>query len=108
LLMETALLMVGITISSVAKGQLQAMQMTLFFFLPNVFLSGYMFPFRGMPEWAQFLGQLLPLTYFNRMIRGVMLKGNTLADIIPHAIPLMIFIAVMALVALKAYRSKLD
>jgi ABC-2 type transport system permease protein len=108
LLMETALLTVGITISSVAKSQLQAMQMTLFFLLPNIFLSGYIFPFRGMPGWARTVGELLPLTHFNRMIRGVMLKGSSLWEILPQALPLVIFIAVMTAVALKAYSGKLE
>jgi ABC-type multidrug transport system permease subunit len=71
-------LMVGITLSSIAKNQLQAMQMTMFYFLPNILLSGFMFPFRGMPDWAQAIGNALPLTYFLRLVRGIFLKGSSL------------------------------
>ena len=83
-------LVVGITISSVARNQTQAMQMTFFFFLPSMLLSGFMFPFRGMPQWAQAIGELLPLTHFLRLIRGVMLKGNDLAQSWPHLWPLLL------------------
>jgi ABC-2 type transport system permease protein len=71
-----ALLAVGYTISTVAKNQMQAMQMTFFFFLPSIMLSGFIFPFRGMPGWAQAIGEALPLTHFIRIVRGIMLKGN--------------------------------
>ncbi len=108
LLFETAVLAVGITISSVAKSQLQAMQMTIFFFLPNMLLSGFMFPFRGMPGWAQVVGSFLPLTYFNRLIRGVLLKGSTVAGMWPNIWPLLIFIGIMVFVAVKFYRKTLD
>lgn len=108
LLFEMAVLAVGITISSAAKSQLQAMQMTIFFFLPNILLSGFMFPFKGMPAWAQTLGGVLPLTYFNRMIRGVLLKGSTAAEIWPHIWPLLVFITVVMLIAVRAYRKTLD
>ena len=101
-------LTVGITISSVARNQTQAMQMTFFFFLPSLLLSGFMFPFRGMPEWAQTIGEALPLTHFLRIIRGVMLKGNSLADIWPHLWPLLLFTAVVLAVGLKRYRRTLD
>ncbi|MBL0061172.1 MAG: ABC transporter permease [bacterium] len=74
-------LMVGITISSLARNQLQAMQMTFFFFLPNILLSGFMFPFRGMPYWAQIIGNILPLTHFHRVVRGIILKGNEFGDL---------------------------
>src|SRR4029434_9224528 len=73
-------LTLGITFSSLARNQLQAMQMTFFFFLPSILLSGFMFPFRGMPEWAQWLGSALPLTHFLVLVRGIMLKGNGLAQ----------------------------
>src|SRR3546814_1096030 len=66
------------------------MQLTMFYFLPNILLSGFMFPFQGMPVWAQHLGNLLPLTYFNRLIRGILLKGNGWADLWPHVWPLLI------------------
>jgi len=101
-------LVVGITISSVARNQTQAMQMTFFFFLPSMLLSGFMFPFRGMPQWAQLIGELLPLTHFLRLIRGVMLKGNDLAQSWPHLWPLLLFILVMLLIGLKRFRRTLD
>ena len=101
-------LTVGITISSVARNQTQAMQMTFFFFLPSLLLSGFMFPFRGMPEWAQAIGDVLPLTHFLRLIRGVMLKGNDLADTWPHLWPLLLFTAVVLAVGLKRFRRTLD
>ena len=69
-------LAVGFTFSTLAANQLQAMQMAFFFFLPSILLSGFMFPFRGMPEWAQWLGEILPLTHFLRIVRGILLKGN--------------------------------
>src|SRR5258705_1879975 len=72
-------LTLGITFSSLARNQLQAMQMTFFFFLPSILLSGFMFPFRGMPEWAQCIGSALPLTHFVVVVRGIMLKGTCLA-----------------------------
>ncbi|HEU4951387.1 MAG TPA: ABC transporter permease, partial [Holophagaceae bacterium] len=77
-------LTVGITLSSLAQNQLQAVQLTFFFFLPNLMLSGFMFPFRGMPAWAQTLGSALPLTHFNRLIRGILLKGNGWAYLWPE------------------------
>ncbi|MGH8185629.1 MAG: ABC transporter permease, partial [Steroidobacteraceae bacterium] len=78
-----ALLALGFTISTVARSQLQAMQMTFFFFLPSLLLSGFMFPFRGMPGWAQALGEIFPLTHFLRVVRGILLKGNEAADTLP-------------------------
>jgi ABC-2 type transport system permease protein len=77
LLFITATLAVGYTFSTIARSQMQSMQMTMFYFLPNILLSGFMFPFRGMPRWAQVLGELLPLTHFLRIVRGIMLKGAT-------------------------------
>jgi ABC-2 type transport system permease protein len=84
------------------------MQMTLFFFLPNVLLSGFMFPFRGMPRWAQWIGEVLPLTHFLRIVRAVMLKGAGFADVAPHALPIAAFILVVGAIALKRYRQTLD
>jgi ABC-2 type transport system permease protein len=101
-------LTVGITISSVARNQTQAMQMTFFFFLPSLLLSGFMFPFRGMPVWAQWLGEVLPLTHFLRIVRGVMLKGNLLADTWPHLWPLLVFTAVVLAIGLQRFRRTLD
>lgn len=108
LLFVSANLMVGITISSLAKNQLQAMQMTVFFFLPNILLSGFMFPFRGMPQWAQFVGNILPLTHFNRVVRGVFLKGNGFPDLWPHIWPMIIFSVVIMTIAVTFYRRTLD
>lgn len=103
-----ATLAVGITISTLATNQLQAMQMSFFFFLPSLLLSGFMFPFRGMPEWAQMIGQLLPLTHFLRVLRGILLKGNAFPDIWPDLWPILAFgLIVMALGALR-YRRTLD
>lgn len=104
----SANLTVGITISSVARNQTQAMQMTFFFFLPSLLLSGFMFPFRGMPVWAQYIGELLPLTHFLRLIRGVMLKGNAAAELWPNVWPLLLFIFVVMGVGLKRFRKTLD
>ena len=101
-------LTVGITLSSLARNQLQAMQLTFFYFLPNILLSGFMFPFRGMPEWAQWLGSVLPLTYYNRLVRGILLKGNDWPDMWPSLWPLFIFAFVVMLIAVKFYRRTLD
>ena len=101
-------LTLGITFSSIARNQLQAMQMTFFFFLPSILLSGFMFPFRGMPEWAQWLGSLLPLTHFLVLVRGIMLKGNTLADLWPQVWPILVFMTVVILIGLRFYKRTLD
>ncbi|HEX6297611.1 MAG TPA: ABC transporter permease [Burkholderiales bacterium] len=101
-------LTLGITFSSIARNQLQAMQMTFFFFLPSILLSGFMFPFRGMPEWAQWLGSLLPLTHFLVLVRGIMLKGNTLVDLWPQVWPILVFMTVVILIGLGFYKRTLD
>ncbi len=101
-------LAVGFTFSTVARTQMQAMQMTFFFFLPSMMLSGFMFPFRGMPDWAQDLGQIFPLTHFLRIVRGVMLKGADWAATWPSIWPILIFIVVATAVAMLRYRSTLD
>jgi ABC-2 type transport system permease protein len=108
LLFVAANLTVGITFSSLAGNQLQAVQLAVFYFLPNILLSGFMFPFQGMPKWAQVIGNLLPLTYFNRLIRGILLKGNGWADSWPSVWPLIIFTMVLMTVAVKTYRRTLD
>jgi hypothetical protein len=87
-------LAVGITFSTLARNQLQAMQMSFFFFLPSLLLSGFMFPFRGMPGWAQAIGEVLPLTHFLRVVRGILLKGNGLAEVGPELWPVAAFAAV--------------
>mgnify|MGYP000471638390 CR=1 FL=1 len=101
-------LAVGMMFSTIAKSQLQAMQMTFFFFLPSILLSGFMFPFRGMPEWAQVIGAGLPLTHFLRIVRGIMLKGNGWAETWPNVWPLLVFMAVVLAIGLKRYRRTLD
>jgi ABC-2 type transport system permease protein len=101
-------LSIGFTISTVAANQLQAMQMTFFFFLPSILLSGFMFPFRGMPEWAQWIGSALPNTHFMRIVRGVMLKGSHLSDMMADIWPLVAFMLVAMAIALLRYRRTLD
>ncbi len=101
-------LSLGITISTVAKNQLQAMQMTFFVFLPSILLSGFMFPFRGMPVWAQWLGEIFPLTHFLRIVRGILLKGNGLEDVARDLWPLALFAAIILTVGVKRYRQTLD
>ena len=101
-------LAVGFTFSTIARNQLQAMQLTFFFFLPSILLSGFMFPFRGMPRWAQMIGEVLPLTHFLRIVRGILLKGNQLADILPQLWPIALFMVVAGVIALNRYRQTLD
>jgi len=101
-------LAVGITFSTLAKNQLQAMQMAFFFFLPSILLSGFMFPFRGMPEWAQWIGSVLPLTHFLRIVRGILLKGNGLVEIAPELWALIAFLVVAMAIGVKRYRQTLD
>jgi ABC-2 type transport system permease protein len=108
LLFIVANLAVGITFSTIAKNQLQAMQMTFFFFLPSLLLSGYMFPFRGMPVWAQDIGEMLPLTHFLRVVRGILLKGNGWHELEPDLWPMALFLVVMMTVGIKRYRQTLD
>ena len=108
LLFIAANLTLGITFSSIARNQLQAMQMTFFFFLPSILLSGFMFPFRGMPEWAQWIGSLLPLTHFLVLVRGIMLKGNALGDLWPQLWPIAAFMLVVIAIGLAFYKRTLD
>ena len=108
LLFIAANLALGFTFSTVAKNQLQAMQMSFFFLLPSILLSGFMFPFRGMPAWAQVIGELLPVTHFLRVIRGILLKGNGFNEIWPHLWPIALFMFVVSAVALMRYRETLD
>ena len=103
-----ATLAVGITISALATNQLQALQMSFFFFLPSLLLSGFMFPFRGMPEWAQAIGQMLPLTHFLRVLRGILLKGNAFADVWPEIWPILVFGFVAMAIGAMRYRRTLD
>lgn len=108
ILFIAANLAVGFTFSTLARNQLQAMQMSFFFFLPSMLLSGFMFPFRGMPGWAQAVGEILPLTHFLRIVRGILLKGNGLAEIAAEVMALALFLTVVTVVALKRYRQTLD
>ncbi len=101
-------LAVGISLSSLAQNQLQAMQLTMFYFLPNILLSGFMFPFQGMPAWARVIGEVLPLTHFHRLMRGIMLKGNGWSDLWTDVWPIGLFIVVVMFVALRFYRRTLD
>ncbi len=99
-------LAVGFTFSTLAKSQMQAMQLSFFYFLPSLLLSGFMFPFRGMPDWAQWIGEVLPLTHFLRIIRGVMLKGNVPYEVWPNLWPIAAFmLAAMALAMLRYRRT---
>jgi ABC-2 type transport system permease protein len=101
-------LAMGITFSTLAKNQLQAVQMTFFFFLPSLLLSGFMFPFRGMPRWAQGIGEVLPLTHFLRIIRGILLKGNGAAAVLPELWPIGLFAMVILAIGVKRYRKTID
>ena len=101
-------LSVGVLFSTLARNQMQAMQMTFFFFLPSLLLSGFMFPFRGMPAWAQNVGEVLPLTHFLRIVRGIMLKGNGIEQISPHLGPLLLFTAAALILGLMRFRRTLD
>ena len=101
-------LTLGITFSAIARNQLQAMQMTFFFFLPSILLSGFMFPFRGMPGWAQAIGNVLPLTHFLQLVRGILLKGITLHEVWPQVWPILAFMVAVLTIGLKVYRKTLD
>jgi ABC-2 type transport system permease protein len=101
-------LAMGITISTLAQNQRQAIQMAFFFFLPSLLLSGFMFPFRGMPHWAQVIGELLPLTHFLRIIRGIVLKGNGLADVMLQLWQIVLFAFFAVAIGVKLYRRTLD
>ena len=108
LLFIAANLTLGITFSSIASNQLQAMQMTFFFFLPSILLSGFMFPFRGMPEWAQWIGSALPLKHFLILVRGVILKGNAAVELWPAIWPIGLFMLAVIAVGLRFYKRTLD
>lgn len=101
-------LAMGITFSTLAQNQLQAMQLSFFFFLPSLLLSGFMFPFRGMPQWAQSIGEMLPLTHFLRIVRGIMLKGNGVEEVVVQLWQIALFAAVVLVVGVKRYRQTLD
>ena len=101
-------LSIGYTFSTVAQNQLQAMQMTIMWFLPNILLSGFMFPFAGMPAWAQWIGEALPLTHYLRIVRAVMLKGSSVADLRYDAAALFVLMLVAMAIAVTRFRRTLD
>jgi ABC-2 type transport system permease protein len=103
-----ALVLLGYSFSTMARSQMQAMQLTFFFFLPSILLSGFMFPFSGMPRWAQAIGEILPLTHFLRIVRGIMLKGAGLSDIGRELFVLLLFVITFAGLALMRFRRTLD
>jgi ABC-2 type transport system permease protein len=108
MLFIVANLSVGYTFSTIARNQLQAMQMSFFFFLPSILLSGFMFPFRGMPDWAQDVGSILPLTHYLRIVRGVMLKGAGFSDLGADALALAAFTLAAMSIAVARFRQTLD
>ncbi|WP_435930607.1 ABC transporter permease [Dryocola sp. BD613] len=101
-------LSIGIAISSVAQSQLQALQMSSFYFIPSIMLSGFISPFISMPGWAQAIGSCLPLTYFIRLVKGVMLKGYTAAELMPSLLPLIAIAVIVIGIGLKMYHKTLD
>ncbi len=108
MLFITVNLAIGFTFSTVAQNQLQAMQMSFFFLMPSILLSGFAFPFRGMPGWAQVIGETLPNTHFLRVVRGLMLKGATTAEVASELAALVLLLVVVSTVALSRYRVTLD
>ncbi|PYI92336.1 MAG: mannose-1-phosphate guanyltransferase, partial [Verrucomicrobia bacterium] len=101
-------LAMGITFSTIAKNQLQAVQMAFFVFLPSILLSGFMFPFRGMPRWAQMVGEVFPLTHFLRIVRGILLKGNGVIDVTLQLWQIALFAFIVLTIGIKRYRQTLD
>ena len=101
-------LSIGYTFSTVAQNQLQAMQMSIMYFLPNILLSGFLFPFAGMPTWAQWIGETLPLTHYLRIVRGIMLKGATVADLHYDGAALFVLMLVAMTIAVTRFRRTLD
>ena len=101
-------LSIGYTFSTVAQNQLEAMQMSIMFFLPNILLSGFMFPFAGMPGWAQWVGEALPLTHFIRIVRAIMLKGSTAAELRYDAAALIVLVLIAMTIAVTRFRRTLD
>ena len=104
----TANLALGFTFSTLSTNQLQASQMSTFFFLPSILLSGFLYPFRGMPEWAQSIGEILPLTHYSRVVRGILLKGNGLSEVWPNLWPIILFMLIAMFLAMVRYRETLD
>ena len=108
LLFITGSLALGFFFSTLARTQLQAMQMTVFYLLPSILLSGFMFPFRGMPGWAQLIGEAIPVTHFLRVVRGALLKGEGLATLWPELVALGVFVCIVTALAMLRYRRTLD
>jgi ABC-2 type transport system permease protein len=101
-------LALGFFFSTLARTQLQAMQMTVFYLLPSILLSGFMFPFRGMPGWAQAVGEAIPVTHFLRVVRGALLKGEGLMTLWPSLVALGVFVCIVTALAMLRYRRTLD
>lgn len=101
-------LALGFLLSTLAKTQMQAMQMSIFYILPSLLLSGFLFPFRGMPDWAQAMGSVIPVTHFLRIVRGALLKGVGLADAWPSILALIAFVVAVSALAILRYRTTLD
>jgi len=106
-LLAAAHLLLGFALSALAATQLQAIQSAVFFYLPSMLLSGFMFPFTGMPRWAQWVGECLPLTHFVRIARGVMLRGTGMTALLPEFWPIALFAGIAAGISLLAYRRRL-
>jgi ABC-2 type transport system permease protein len=101
-------LVLGLTISTLATNQMQALQFAQFTLLPSIMLSGFMFPFAGMPGWAQWAGEIFPVTHMLRIVRGVLLKGNDLSEILPQLWPILLFTLIITVIGLWFYRETLD
>jgi ABC-2 type transport system permease protein len=101
-------LTLGLLISTKAKSQFQAMQMSFFAFLPSILISGFMFPYAGMPRVVQWLAEVLPLTHFLRLVRGIMLRGAGLFELWPDVLALVVFTAAMMALAISRFRKRLD
>jgi len=108
LLFIAATLTLGLVISTLARTQFQAFQLAFFTMLPSILLSGFMFPFDGMPKAAQWLAQLLPLTHFTDMVRGIVLRGAPITDLVRPAAKLLVFLAVMLVIATRRFHKSLD
>ena len=101
-------LSLGFLVSTAARTQLQAMQMAVFYLLPSILLTGFLFPFRGMPQWAQWIGTMIPVTHMLRVVRGSMLKGVGIAEALPSLGALALFVLIVATLAVRQYRTTLD
>jgi ABC-2 type transport system permease protein len=101
-------LALGFVFSTIAKTQMQAYQASSGFLLPSIILSGFMFPYRGMPEWAQWLGEIFPITHFLRIVRGILLKGNGVQDIAVDFGALLLQLLIICILAIRCYRRTLD